>query len=75
MLILKKISSVLNIRNRYYRSVNRHTNNAIANSNEKANTIVLGLLLATMFSSSFIKKHIIDNNKTDTDNAIDNNIN
>ena len=73
MLIFKNLSPILNNRNRYYRSLNRHTNKA--NSNEKANTIVLGLLLATMFSSSFIKKHIIDNNKTDTDNAIDNNIN
>jgi len=62
MLIFKNLIPILNIRNRYYRSVNRHTNNANANANAKANTIVLGLLLATMFSSSFIKKHIDNKN-------------
>jgi hypothetical protein len=68
MIIFKNLSPVLNIRNRYYRSVKGQ--NANTNANEKANTIVLGLLLATMFSSSFIKKHINDNSKTDNDKDI-----
>ena len=56
---------ILNFRHRYL-----NTNNNPNNNNEKKTTIVLGLLLATMFSSSFIKKHINDNSKTDNDKDI-----
>mgnify|MGYP000276879152 FL=1 len=51
-----RITPILNFRHRYL-----NTNNNPNNNNEKKTTIVLGLLLATMFSSSFIKKHIDKN--------------
>ena len=67
-----RITPILNFRHRHrYLNANNNPNH----NNEKKTTIVLGLLLATMFSSSFIKKHINYNSKTDIDNGIDKNIN
>ena len=63
-----RLTPILNFR---YRHRYLNANNNPNHNNEKKTTIVLGLLLATMFSSSFIKKHINYN----SNKAIDKNIN